>query len=225
MADDPAQVLACYAGFTPKTRFLVDPDLAEETLLGKAAVIRHTMGQGRLYLFGPHFEHPYFPLANKIVADVIYWECEKGRGKEAFIQDEPWFSGIETVSWMKRFKREISNARIVAVGLENHSLQWLLGNKIYEPVKIRLFLEAVWKRIRRLEKFPGRRFPREQGSSLPDKAEEITSLLRRIKRDADQGSDTLPAARALFPALQEVTRRFLGGYFLAAYGRSHRSLH
>ena len=36
---DSVETLACYSGFTEKTAFLVDPELARETLIGRAAVI------------------------------------------------------------------------------------------------------------------------------------------------------------------------------------------
>jgi hypothetical protein len=62
-----SDVLACYESFTEKTLFLVDEALAEKTLLGKVAAARTGMGDGSLYLFGPHFEHPHFPMANLLV--------------------------------------------------------------------------------------------------------------------------------------------------------------
>jgi glutamine amidotransferase-like uncharacterized protein len=228
LADEPCQVLARYSRFTPKTRFLVDQALARETLLGKGAVIRKNLGQGCLYLFGPHFEHPYFPVANKILTDVLYWELSK---EPASTKPEPEkkngvvFQGQKLNNLLKPLKREISNARIVAQGLEMTSLQWVIGNKVYEPVKIRIFLEAIWKRIGMIEK---KKFLLVSGAddrALGDKAKTITNLVRRIKQGFDAGQDTGPLAVDLFERLQTLTRSFLTLYFRSeTLGSSGESL-
>ena len=74
-----SEVLAFYEDFTDKTVFLADREIASNTMIGKAAVVREKMGEGHLYLFGPHFEHPSYPVANQLMADVIALEAAAGR--------------------------------------------------------------------------------------------------------------------------------------------------
>ena len=91
-------------------------------------------------------------MANKLVTDSIYWEMKPLIGKKKKDhQGTPLIvlSGTGLTNWLKGLKREVSNARIVANGLETNEVRWLIGNKIYEPIKIRFFLEAVWKRLSR----------------------------------------------------------------------------
>lgn len=213
---EDSEVLARYSGFTKKTLFLVDPDLARETLIDQAAVIRNHLGEGSFYLFGPHFEHPYFPVANKLLTDVIYWES-KGLGqkkekgfREAF---RITLSGNELADWLKGLKREISNARIVANGLETRDIRWLIGNKIYEPIKIRLFLEAAWSRLGRMALRPELTLLGEEEKSLTDKAVHFTFILRDLKNRIDAGQETLSLAERLFQELQIFTRLFLEIFF------------
>lgn len=211
-----SEVLARYSGFTKKTLFLVDPDLARETLIDKAAVVKNSWGQGAFYLFGPHFEHPYFPVANKLVTDCIYWELGGLLEKKKKGHKEPSLtvlSGTELTSWLKGLKREVSNARIVANGLETYSIHWLIGNKIYEPVKIRFFLEAVWKRLGRIAPWPELKILKEEENSLTDEAVQLTVLLRDLKNRIDDGQETLPVAETLFQKLQLFTRKFLKIFF------------
>ena len=211
-----SEVLARYSGFTKKTLFLVDPDLARETLIDKAAVVKNLWGQGSFYLFGPHFEHPYFPVANKLVTDCIYWEIGRLIGKKKKAHKGISLialSGIELASWLKGLRREVSNARIVANGLETYDVHWLIGNKIYEPIKIRFFLEAVWKRLSRIALLPELAILKEEENFLTDEAVQLTFFLRDLKNRIDDGQDTLPQAENLFQKLQLFTRRFLDLFF------------
>ena len=68
---DDVEVLATYADFTAATEFLVDTAAARDMLIGAAAAVRKRLGAGSLYLFGPHFEHPAFPAANRLLMDVV----------------------------------------------------------------------------------------------------------------------------------------------------------
>ncbi len=211
-----SEVLARYSGFTPKTLFLVDPDLARETLIDKAAVLRNPLGQGVFYLFGPHFEHPYFPLANRLLTRVIYWEVKgSAQEKESRFRGTSLIglSGDELSDWLKSLKREISNARIVANGLETLDVRWRIGNKIYEPIKIRYFLEAAWNRLGRLALRPQLALFGEEEKSLTDKAVHLTVFLRDLKNRIDAGQETLPLAEKLFQELQVFTRQFLMIFF------------
>jgi hypothetical protein len=208
------EVLAYYGGFTPKTRFLVDQAQARETLLGKAAAIRFPLGKGKFYLFGPHFEHPSFPKANQLLMEAIRHE-QKSPPKN-WIKPQ-WGGTAREIAGGKDFlrdlKREISNARIVAVGLEQRSIQWKVGNKIYDPLKFRTFLEAVWKRIRSLEKKPGLYFRPGANREITQAAAGITLLLRRIKQDLDQNRDTYVLAERTLGQLRTLAAQFLSFYF------------
>ncbi len=214
LASDTSQVLATYTGFTEKTLFLVDEKLARDTLLGKAAVIREKMGAGRLYLFGPHFEHPHFPVANQLLADAMYWDVRGRSFSDAAVgQDEMTVEGEDLKNLLRDIKREISNSRIVAVGMETSPVRWTIGNKVYEPAKIREFVEAIWQRIRPLEKLDHLSILPGKDSLMIQHASETTALLRRIKRGTREGIDTLDLAKQMFNVLNKTCTFFLDMYF------------
>ncbi|MEJ2586601.1 MAG: BPL-N domain-containing protein [Deltaproteobacteria bacterium] len=207
-------VLATYTGFTDKTLFLVDRRLAKETLLGKAAVIREEMGQGRLHLYGPHFEHPRFHLANALLARAMYWDTRaKSTGT---IRSGAWaydMTGTPKRDFITAVKRNISNSRIVATGLEMRPVHWILGNKRYEPAKIRVFLDAIWSRLERLDKADRVALNPGQETAISSRTERVTTHLREIKGNLDHGVDTLETARVLFSDLRECCTLFMDIYF------------
>jgi len=211
---DSADVLARYEGFTNKTQFLVDEAIAEATLIGRAAAVRTKMGSGHFYLFGPHFEHPHFPFANKLVADAMYWDIrDTPSGTNGHNSNSVIVSGDEARRLLRDFKRELSNCRIVALGMEMMPVTWLIGTKVYEPAKIRVFLEAMWTRIKTLEKMKGVILTVDEESRLIDDAADITVLLREIRTELDKGLDTIHLAPKIFKMLNAMTRRFLDVYF------------
>lgn len=208
------RILAHYENFTNKTAFLVDEALAYETLIGKAAAVRVPSGRGCLYLFGPHLEHPHYPLANRLVADAVFWDTASS------IQNAPSpETGVEKLSesgsreLIQNLKRELSNSRIVAAGLEMLPVRWLIGTKYYEPEKIRVFLESMWRRIKILETH-GRICT---NAGLPLRlltyAAQTTELLRLMKNELDQKCASLPMAGSLFDLLRNYTAAFLRLYF------------
>ncbi len=173
---DSSMILACYKEFTDKTSFLTNKATASKTLIGHAAIVRVESGTGCYYLFGPHLEHPKYPDANKFVADAVFWDTGKSvfqdtestglRDKTSTAFQEKFFrkqsaqptetdrlSGKEAFHFVRGLKRELSNSRIAASGLEFLPLRWVIGKKVYEPEKVRVFLESMWKRIKLLEKF------------------------------------------------------------------------
>jgi len=214
VAGDPVQVLATYSGFTEKTVFLVDEKLAADTVLGKAAVIRQKMGRGFLHLYGPHFEHPRFPTANQLLTDAMLWDLPHypDRMPDRGVYGET-LSGKACRLLLKDIKREISNARIVAVGLETLPVQWVIGNKVYDTAKIREFIEPVWQRIKPLERLNQMRLLPGQAGRLIASASETTALLREMKRSLKQGTDTIFPARTLFERLNRTSTLFLEIYF------------
>ncbi len=148
-ASDDIDVLGVYSGFTRETEFLVDEELAEQTLIGKVAIARKQFGKGAFYLFGPHFEHPHYAAANRIVFEAI---CS-GRIKQKLTWTVHDSSAGPRCNkrQLQKLRSEISNARIVAHALERMPCQWLIGKKVYDPEKIRVFLEAIWTRISKEE--------------------------------------------------------------------------
>lgn len=212
-APDDAQVLALYQDFTTDTVFLVDRDLAQETLVGKAAALRAPMGKGWLYLCGPHFEHPRFPASNALLADAIYWD---NQCRSAKLPADDWpelLSKTDSRSLLQEIKREVSNARISASGLEMQPIRWLIGAKFYEPEKIRVFLEAIWYRLKRLEKLAILHATWESAAHLRQYANATTALVRQLKQHVSQGGETNSLAAELFSLLQSFAVTFLDLYF------------
>lgn len=213
ITDNTSEVLAYYAGFTDKTQFLVNESLAQKTLIGRVAAAKTGMGDGNLYLFGPHFEHPHFPMANHLVATAIFWDMKKDRENREISEDEIILEGAAKDKLVRDIKREISNARIVSVGLEAVPIQWSIGCKIYEPEKIRVFLEAIWKRIDNLERLRRIRLQNKADEQLVDCACKVKRILRELKARIDDCLETQDIASDLFDSLRRLTMGFLQIYF------------
>ena len=211
---DTDRILARYKAFTNKTQYLVDETIARETLLGKAAAIRASMGKGHLYLLGPHFEHPHFQEANQLVADAIFWDGGRLNRDICQAQKEfPILAATASQTLLKTLKRELSNSRIVAVGMEMMPVRWLIGNKFYDPQKIRVFLDAMWHRIKPLEKNGPLRTEPDIAIQLSVDAKKTTALLRELKHRLDDAADTASLARDVFKRLPGFTTAFLDLYF------------
>ena len=211
---ESSQILATYAAFTEKTLFLVDESLAEETLLGKAAVIRHGMGHGHLQLYGPHFEHPHYPVANDLLIRALYWDMPHSRPPARHRSPEPWeIKDLEAKQFVTDIKRQISNGRIVATGLEILPLSWQIGNKIYEAAKIRVFLETIWQRIRILEKLDKIIVSEKEKLVLLETLSEIVLLLRTIKKGLKHTQATPHSGQDMFAKLNDACALFLKIYF------------
>ena len=204
---DDIEVLGTYAGFSAQTEFLVEESIARETLVGNVAAARKLYGRGVIYLFGPHFEHPDFPEANQIIFDCIAAARTGSRFDSACEQDSRAVSRVA----FRRFMAAVSNARIVGLALERSSYQWLIGAKVYDPEKIRVFLETIWKRVRVLEQgglycFCSAMDVERLTAALID----ITDFLRALRRDAACG-----LAEEMFRDLRRAAASFAGMYFSA----------
>jgi glutamine amidotransferase-like uncharacterized protein len=211
---NPATVQAIYTGFTEKTLFLVDRRLAEKTLLGNAAVIREEMGDGHLHLFGPHFEHPHFKTANRFLVNAMMHDLPSRRVPFTTLENKTEIlEGIKKKDFIRDLKRELSNSRIVAAGLEMVPLKWTIGNKVYETGKIRVFLEALWQRIRALESKTFILVQKGQDDFLVETARYVTQHIRAVKKGWDQKTDTLKTATTLFGLLNKTSALFLEIYF------------
>ena len=213
LAPDEAQVLAWYHDFTPKTVFLIDRESARTTLVGSAAALRAPLGKGWLYLCGPHFEHPRFPAANALLADAIYWDNQHPVERHPSAAYPPFSSETDSRRLLNDIKRKTSNARLSASSLEMQPMRWLIGAKYYEPEKIRVFLEAIWRRLAPLEKRGPLRATTEQAERLLRYAKAATAQVRQLKQQAEQGGETTDLAQTLFGLLQRYAISFLELYF------------
>jgi hypothetical protein len=208
-ASDDIDVLGVYSGFTRETEFLVDEELAEQTLIGNVAIARKHLGKGAFYLFGPHFEHPHYAAANRIVFEAI---CS---GKKLTrTGHESYASPGCNKRQLQKLRSEISNARIVALALERMPCQWLIGKKVYDPEKIRVFIEAIWSRISREEdENLMTTVSYVEIDHLFDLAQVVTGKLKHLKNCSDHNGNTTSAAEDLFVYLKELTVKYLSLYF------------
>lgn len=203
-AGSDIEVLATYEGLTAQSELLVEEAVARETLIGNAAAARKRYGQGLIYLFGPHFEHPGYPDANRIIFDCI------DRARRSVQSAAAAGQGVSAgCPELRAFMSSVSNARIVGLALERSSYQWLIGAKVYDPEKIRIFLETIWKRASRLEKrgLHGCCDAAEL-ERLRILIDSCTQSLRALRRDAQCGR-----AEELFADLRRAAASFVNMYF------------
>ena len=213
LPSEDAKTIASYTGFTKKTLFLTDQELAYDTLIGKSSVVSKKMGNGHLFLLGPHLEHPHYPEGNILIAEMIYQGMSElqDNGKVLMLSDENTkVKNFHTL--LQKIKSEVSNSRIVALALERTPITWLIGQKVYEPVKIRMFLEIIWSRFTYIEQM---NLNIEEGTllSLKRSFQKITQVLRDIKSETDRGHDTTDNASYLFTVIKNSCANFLSIYF------------
>lgn len=214
--------MAEYAGFTQKTAFLTDDKIARQTLIGHAAVVRVPYVKGCFYLLGPHLEHPGYQRANQFIVDAV--TAETGLAGKA--SDTPSISsddvnghprqrvtGKKAKELLLPIKRELSNSRITAASLEFLPVQWLIGQKVYEPPKIRVFLESVWQRLVRLEKKKALVLRPALYETIVHTGTELTRDLRRMRRLLDAEKDSLDTAVTIFKQLHTLSISFFELYF------------
>ena len=208
--------LAIYKGFTKKTKFLVEEELAEKTLLGNIAIAKKSMGKGHLYIFGPHFEHPHYPSCNLFLAEIIYKE-ENGKPhpiQKDFPETLPNRIKGETLKGLlKDLKRELSNSRIIASGMNDFTIRWLIGNKYYEPEKIGIFINTVWGKLKDLESIPDLEVDSILLLQCVDISKEITKETMAIKSEMEGRGHTISLTSKLFLNLKSLSSHFLTLYF------------
>jgi len=221
LPSEDIEPIATYEGFTKRTKFLVEEELAEKTLIGNIAVAKKSMGKGHLYIFGPHFEHPRYPQANRIIIQIIL-EQSKERGTHPFKKEIPSSPKVGP-PFFEALRRELSHSRMVAFAMEGFSLQWMIGNKWYEPEKIRVFLEVLWKRLKYLESGEEVDVDLQDPNGMISRLKGITDILRKMKKGIDRGEVTNGLAEDLFPNLKKVTSDFLTVYFSRKRMESIRS--
>lgn len=208
---DEVTPLAFYDSFTERTVFLVEKDLAQETILGKMAVCFKEMGNGRLYLSGPHLEHPAYPDANqfliKLLADAIKEKNILGPANPLGRLGQKIQSNL-----LDYLKKELSNARILSYALDREAVTWLIGKKIYEPEKFRVFIDAVWKRISI--------FNEVFENCLSDSIQELVTLaveikerLKRLRLEVQYSIDSTRLVEEIIWRLRKFTSGFMKIYF------------
>ncbi len=218
-AYDPSWVLAVYQGFTPKTFFLTSHKIAEKTLVGNGAVVRVPLKKGCFYLLGPHLEHPRFKQANQLIIDAVTREtgitCDHVglNNKKTNLSTKKKLTGKDAKKLLLSIRRELSNSRIVTGSLEFLPVQWLIGQKVYEPQKIRVYLESMWKRMRYLEKNKELILEPSLYDRITHAATRITIELRRIKQQIDGNLDSLKTAIIIFDLLHTLAICFFDLYF------------
>jgi glutamine amidotransferase-like uncharacterized protein len=206
---DDAVVLAEYAAFTDSTEFLIDREIAGRALLGTAAAIKKDYGSGAFYLLGPHFEHPDFLKANGLLLEIITGIKAGKRSAAAGTVRQP----VENMQY-RAFLSAVSNARIMALALERTSYTWVIGKKVYDPEKIRVFLEAIWKRARLLQAPEClARMERSEIELLTVQAVEVAETIRKLRSDAQPCAQETACAEFLFLTLRKAAAAFLTIYF------------
>lgn len=220
VASKEETVIAHYSGFTADTLFLAGRELAQEMFIGKAAVIKKRLGKGTIWLFGPHFEHPRYHEANRFIAETLFVSIKGSHPRElpVFPREEATINNAFAKETWKALKRELSNARIMALGLESESVYWVIGRKSYEPEKIRVFLESIWCRL------PMVMQNKELFGRIAE-VEKLSELFSGISKDIKalivglrEGGETTPVAERIFAALKRAAAHFLEIYFRNRYG-------
>jgi len=214
---DDIEVLAEYDGFTASTEYLTSPEIASATLIGRVAGAVKAFGQGSLYLFGPHIEHPAFAEANMLLMKIIMSpSAEAGKcGLPVTAGEEP-----AAAQSLRRLQSAVSNARILALGMEQQSFRWLIGAKHYDVEKIRVFLEAIWKRVRLMDAAAA---PEQCIAGLTKSLHDIIRLLKTVRAGSDACDMANSTAAQLFDCLRLTTAAFLSLCFRVKQ-RGERSL-
>jgi len=213
LSSEDTHTVARYTGFTKKTLFLTEPQLAYDTLIGNAAIVSKKCGKGHLFLLGPHLEHPHYPEANTFIADIIHQAvCER----EEHGYSPPPLTRLsmhrKAHTLWRDIKSEVSNSRIVALSLEKTPVTWQIGQKVYEPVKISAFLETIWSRFPHIE-HSGEYVDIDLLLNLRNAFKKNTQLLREIKRAVSNTIDTTDKATILFSDIKKSCSDYLRIYF------------
>jgi hypothetical protein len=204
---------AFYSGFTQRTRFLADLEIAEGVYLGKVAACERTIGAGRMILLGPHFEHPGFPEGNAVVDAWIRWHLARSLWDSPC--SAPGASRPPALSQktLEALKLEVSNMRIRAWALARESVYWKIGAKIYEAEKIHPFVDAVWSRLASMKARGEEQEEPDAGPALLEAARRCHAIMRDLSGRLREGLDTQDLAELLFRHLKDFTADFLEAYF------------
>ncbi len=202
-------MLAEYAGFTDSTEYLIDREIAVRALLGNAAAIKKAYGKGFFYLFGPHFEHPDYLAANSLLFEIFTGRSTSHCRVAVGLAKAP----CEKKQY-RSFLSAVSNARIMALSLERTAFTWLIGRKVYDPEKIRVFIETIWKRARELEASACLEcIESSEIELLTKQAVEVAETIQKLRSDGQPCGQETALAGFLFLTLRKATAAFLTIYF------------
>lgn len=126
-----------FHGFTESTEMLMERELCDRTVIGKAACIEGEYGIGKVFSIAPHLEHPDFPLANDVFSNLLhdFPQPNDGFRKRSF----------ETSNIID-LKKTIADLRMLANALDTRT--WKVGIKYWEGEKLLFFIDAVRKRVK-----------------------------------------------------------------------------
>ena len=201
------RILGRYRAFTPETLFLVDRHLADELLLGKVAACSRRIGRGEAFLFGPHLENPRYLQANQALARLLSQSLRRRS-----LAPAPPCRGAVPSDGLWHLRGVLGDLRIASLSVESADAVWWIGRKAYEPAKINVFSDAMWRRLRNAECL-SRFADAAVLTPLTSELTAVTELVRQLGRDLRMRKDTLKLAEGLFPRLRTVTTRFLNHYF------------
>jgi glutamine amidotransferase-like uncharacterized protein len=215
---DAGCILADYAGVTDRAAFPWPRERAEALLAGRQAVAIRRLGQGTVVASGPHLEHPLFPRSNILMAEALarHWERNRTAGvRTAGVSPPDRTAGVPPATSFLEIKRQVSNARIVGFGLEKLPVTWRIGVKVWEPEKIRMFLDYAWDRLPYLEREAarGHELPAVTLEEIASGYGDVTQLAKTLKLMVEAGQDSQAQAQSLLTRLKELTARFLSLYF------------
>lgn len=215
LPSEDIEPIATYKGFTKKTKFLINEELAVKTLIGNIAVGKKSMGEGEIYIFGPHFEHPHYPLCNLYLQEVIFKHLKKEtpRVKKNFFEEKKIIKGEPLKGYLKDLKRNLSDARIQASGMSDFNTEWWIGNKLYQSEKIRVFLNFLWDKLRKVEPLNDLEMDENLLRKCIEISHSITPAIQRIRNNVREGGETTRLAEILFENLKTLSSSFLSLYF------------
>ncbi len=208
-ADILARYLALEKGCFP----LVEDDLMSSVLINGCAGACVRKGNGQVYIFGPHFECPDFSDGYFVMEGVInktglhtidrgtYVSNLKTRKDRAPLE--------KNIKYLREIKGELSNSRIVAFGLERMPVTWTIGTKVWEPEKVRYYIEFAWKRLGALKGILNSDEMEKQLEAMAEGAVQTRMMVRHLKRQIDDGEDTTNLATKLFSHLKHQTVKLL----------------
>ena len=196
MPSDGVETRLSFAGLADDTEMIVERNLCERTLKGRAALIEGRYGKGRVLSIAPHLEHPDYPPANDYLTHLL-----KGfESSKEFERKEPG----DTTD-IKEFRRVIADLRVLSNALDTRS--WKVGIKYWEGEKLLFFIDAVRKRMQKLAE--AKKEPLEIPSDALNAFQESLSLLKESKeRDIDENTIDRVVIN-----LSKGTSLFLNSYF------------
>jgi hypothetical protein len=194
-----AQSLAHYHDWDKGAMVLTHEWLARSTLEGRPAALFKPLWNGRVFLVGPHFEHPDFEASNGVIGSML---LESRPSKIRFLNDE--YEPTPVIG----IRRALSEARVSYSGLEGRS--FAISHNTWDHESVGLFINDMWERLRRSE-MEGLRLHLPQG--MEDELRSCVRVIRDIRRDIARGMDTTSQAEMLLHSLSSTASSLMNAYF------------